>query len=107
MCSTAACCCSAGRARKLSSTSTSCPLMLSVGILYCTVHEEKFPRRRRPQMSVVHRSVLVLGFFGALIVLFAANGPRGLPSEIWILLFIPLIAAATIIYPIAWIFRRD
>ncbi len=56
-------------------------------------------------MRTVHRLVLVLSFWGGLLMLMllAAGAPGPTPGkEIWLIL-VPGIIAAIIIYPIAWI----
>lgn len=60
-------------------------------------------------MRVTHRLVIVLAFFGALMMLWVNNsaspGDHMTPGMALFLMALPGLAAAIVIYPIAWIFR--
>lgn len=62
-------------------------------------------------MAVIHRLVIVIAFFGALLMLFLVNfsAPGGNSMTAGMTLYaiaIPGIGAAIILYPLGWLFRR-
>lgn len=54
-------------------------------------------------MRLAHRIVLVLGFFGGLVMLIALGGFRAETQELRFAL-LPLALAAIVVYPTAWLF---
>lgn len=59
-------------------------------------------------MSVVHRLVLVLGFFGGLVMVFALDpmyGPTPPASTIVFAALLPGALVALVLYPLVWVLR--